>query len=94
MCIECLCQACEATLNLENAALSPSYYYDSLPQGVIDAVFSIGVKYTSTTNVVKSYCACYGLRAHNESMIRKVINTPFCSSLTTLHPQEWKRVQI
>lgn len=67
MCIESLCQACEATLNLENAALSPSYYYDSLPQCVIDAVFSIGVKYTSTTNVVKSYCAYYGLRVHNES---------------------------
>lgn len=64
MCIESLCQACEATLNLENAALSPSYYYDSLPQCVIDAVFSIGVKYTSTTNVVKSYCAYYGLRVH------------------------------
>lgn len=67
MCIESLCQACEATLNLENAALSPSYYYDSLPQCVIDAVFSIGVKYTSTTNVVKSYCAYYGLRVHNAS---------------------------
>lgn len=65
MCIESLCQACEATLNLENAALSPSYYYDSLPQCVIDAVFSIGVKYASTTNVVKSYCAYYGLRVHN-----------------------------
>lgn len=63
--IESLCQACEATLNLKNAVLSPSYYYDSLPQCVIDAVFSIGVKYTSTTNVVKSYCAYYGLRVHN-----------------------------
>lgn len=34
---------------------------------MIDAVFSIGVKYTSTTNVVRSYCAYYGLRVHNES---------------------------
>lgn len=67
MCIKSLCQACEAILNLENAELSPSYYYDSLPQCAIDAVFSIGVKYTSTTNVVKSYCAYYGLRVHNES---------------------------
>lgn len=66
MYIESLCQACEATLNLEDAALSPSYYYDSLPQCVIDAVFSIGVRYTSTTNVVKSYCAYYALRIHNE----------------------------
>lgn len=30
MCIESLCQACETTLNMENATLSPSYYYDSL----------------------------------------------------------------
>ena len=65
MCVESLCQACEATLDLENAVLSPSYYYDSLPQCVIDAVFSIGVKYTSTTNVVKNYCAYYGLRVYN-----------------------------
>lgn len=63
--VESLCQACEATLNLKNAELSPSYYYDSLPQCVIDAVFSIGAKYTSTTNVVKSYCAYYDLRVHN-----------------------------
>lgn len=69
--IESLCQACEATLNLTNAALSPSYYYDSLPQCVIDAVFSIGVKYTGTTNVVKSYCSYYGLRVHNEDHDQK-----------------------
>ena len=71
MYIESLCQACEATLNLENAELSSSYYYDSLPQCVIDAVFSIGVKYTSTTNVVKSYCAYYGLRVHNRDHDQK-----------------------
>ena len=71
MFIEMLCQACEETLNLKNAELSSSYYYDSLPHCVIDAVFSIGAKYTSTTNVVKSYCAYYGLRVHNRSHDQK-----------------------
>ena len=60
-----LCTACETELNLASATLSPSYYYDSLPYCIIDAVFSIGVKYTSTQNVVKSYCTYYGLREYN-----------------------------
>ena len=50
-----LCTACESVLDLSSASLSASYYYDSLPYCVIDAVFSIGVKYTSTQNVVKNY---------------------------------------
>ena len=52
--VDSLCRACESTLNLSSASLSSSYYYDSLPYCVIDAVFSIGVKYTSTQNVVKT----------------------------------------
>ena len=55
--IDSLCVACESIFDLASAALSPSYYYDSLPYCIIDAVFSIGVRYTSTQNVVKSYCA-------------------------------------
>lgn len=60
-----LCTACESVLDLSSASLSASYYYDSLPHCVIDAVFSIGVKYTSTQNVVKNYCTYYGLREYN-----------------------------
>ena len=60
-----LCTACESKLNLASAVLSPSYYYDSLPYCIIDAVFSIGVKYASTQNVVKNYCTYYGLREYN-----------------------------
>lgn len=63
--IDSLCVACESIFDLASAALSPSYYYDSLPYCIIDAVFSIGVRYTSTQNVVKSYCAYYGLREYN-----------------------------
>lgn len=60
-----LCTACESILDLSSASLSASYYYDSLSYCVIDAVFSIGVKYTSTQNVVKNYCTYYGLREYN-----------------------------
>lgn len=63
--VDSLCAACESILDLASASLSPSYYYDSLPYCIIDAVFSIGVKYTSTQNVVKSYCIYYGLREYN-----------------------------
>ena len=38
---------------------------DSDYYSIIDAVFSIGVKYTSTQNVVKNYCTYYGLREYN-----------------------------
>ena len=63
--VDSLCTACESVLDLSSASLSASYYYDSLPYCVIDAVFSIGVKYTSTQNVVKNYCTYYGLREYN-----------------------------
>ena len=33
-----------------------AYEYASLPQCVIDAVFSIGARYESTENVVKRFC--------------------------------------
>ena len=63
--VRALCQSCEEHLNLQTCSLSKSYYYDSLPLCVIDAVFSIGVRYTSTQNVVKNYCNYFGLREYN-----------------------------
>ena len=46
----------KAVLPLETAKLSEEYFYQSLPLCVIDAVFSIGVKYDSTRAVVTRYC--------------------------------------
>lgn len=43
-------------LPLHSAHLSDEYRYQSLPLCVIDAVFSIGVKYDSTRRVVIRYC--------------------------------------
>ena len=36
--------------------MSDEYYYDSLPQCIIDAVYSIGVDYPSTRRTVIRYC--------------------------------------
>lgn len=42
---------------LHSAALPEEYTYSSLPLCVIDAVFSIGVRYTAVRNVVTAFCA-------------------------------------
>jgi hypothetical protein len=42
--------------DLETAALGPEYSYHSLPLCVIDAVFSIGVRYRNVQNAVESWC--------------------------------------
>lgn len=47
---------CQNRLPLADARLSDEYYYHSLPLCVIDAVFSIGVKYSSTRNTVERFC--------------------------------------
>lgn len=43
-------------LPLEEARLSDEYYYQSLPPCVIDAVFSIGVRYGGVRKVVERFC--------------------------------------
>lgn len=37
-------------------------FYKSLPICILDAVFSIGVRYTSVVNVVNSYIGTFDLR--------------------------------
>jgi hypothetical protein len=46
---------CQAHLDLAHVNLDDAYYYQSLPSCVIDAVFSIGVRYTSTENTVRRF---------------------------------------
>lgn len=43
-------------LQLETAKLSNEYFYQSLPLCVVDAVFSIGVRYGCVINVVERLC--------------------------------------
>ncbi len=56
-----IAQFCKSQLSLATAQLSDEYYYQSLPLCVIDAVFSIGVNYTSTRNVVIRFCERFGI---------------------------------
>ena len=51
-----IADCCKRLLDLKNAKLSEEYYYNSLPLCVIDAVFSIGIRYTITRNVVNNFC--------------------------------------
>lgn len=59
--IDRMCQACAQCFDLKNLKLSDSYSYASLPLCVIDAVYSIGVRYMSTKNVVDNYCTYFDL---------------------------------
>ncbi|MBS7527666.1 hypothetical protein KHM83_13350 [Fusibacter paucivorans] len=45
----------EQTLDLNDLSLSKSFYYNSIVFCIIDAVFSIGVRYSSTLNTVTRY---------------------------------------
>jgi hypothetical protein len=55
-------------LDLGNPGLSGEYYYSCLPLCAIDAVFSIGVTYSSTINTVKKFCDYFKIvRFYKES---------------------------
>jgi len=49
-------------LDLKKAKLSDEYFYQSLPLCVIDAVYSIGVRYDGTKETVRRYCNHFNLR--------------------------------
>ena len=51
-----LAEHAEAVLSLSGATLPDDYFYQSLPLCTIDAVFSIGVRYSSTRATVDRYC--------------------------------------
>ena len=46
--------------DLNIAAPGGEYHYASLPPCVIDAVFSLGVRYESVQRTVREWCARYG----------------------------------
>lgn len=60
--IEVIAAHAERVLPLASACLGDEYYYQSLPLCVIDAVYSIGVRYEGVKNVVARYCARFDLR--------------------------------
>lgn len=52
---------CVSNLNLGSIKQADEYYYHSLPQCVIDSVFSIGVRYTGVQKTVSNYCDYFGV---------------------------------
>ena len=60
--IETVKSFCETNLDLKYAKLGDEYFYNSLSLCVIDAVFSIGVKYEATQNVVRRYAQYFNLK--------------------------------
>ena len=59
---ERIAQYCRVHLNLQDAELSEEYYYRSLPFCIIDAVYSLTARYSSTRNVVIRFCNGEGLQ--------------------------------
>ncbi len=64
--IAAVAECCEKELVLQRARLHDAYFYLSLPLCVIDAVYSIGVKYKGVQNVVKRYCTYFGFQEFRE----------------------------
>lgn len=48
-------------LSLSGAVLGEEYFYQSVPICFIDAVYSIGVRYSQVQKVVDSYCRYFNL---------------------------------
>jgi hypothetical protein len=82
----------DRVLQLESASLGDEYYYQSLPLCVIDAVYSIGVRYEGIKNVVARYCERFDLQriratngaispAHEQESI-----TAFCEKAERIGP--------
>src|SRR5919202_1023933 len=53
-------------LPLRGAALGEEYFYQSVPICFIDAVYSIGVRYSQVQKVVDNYCRHFSLRKTRE----------------------------
>jgi hypothetical protein len=60
--------------DLQGARLGDEYFYQSLPLCMIDAVYSIGVKYVGVQNVVNRYCNYFGLQEFRS--VREQVPSP------------------
>lgn len=79
-------------LTLATASLADEYFYQSLPLAVIDAVWSIGVRYGGVQRVVARYCEHSGLRklrADRSSLPSRSEQEPvsaFCERIEQIGP--------
>ena len=56
----------ENNFDLNDMDIPDEYRYQSLPLCIMDAVFSIGVRYTSTANTVRRYCELFDLKMNRD----------------------------
>ncbi|MHB8135427.1 MAG: hypothetical protein ACYDH1_14540 [Anaerolineaceae bacterium] len=77
---------CKSKLNLSEANLGDVYYYQSLPFCIIDAVFSIGVRYSSTQNTVRRFCNYFGLNEISKEIL-PILDQLSVSEFVNLHQQ-------
>lgn len=54
--VELIAARANSVLALAHAKLTDDYYYNSLPLCVIDAVYSIGIRYDIVRRIVSDYC--------------------------------------
>ena len=58
-------QFCRKHLELDEIELNNEYGYSSIPLSVIDAVFSIGVRYSSVQNTISKFCKFFDIPKFN-----------------------------
>ena len=76
---------CKTTLDLTNLAQAEEYGYQNLPLCIIDAVFSIGVKYQSTENAVKRFCEHFSITRLSEKELAPQSEQLSLSSFIQFH---------
>ena len=74
------------TLSSENI-LPQEYFYSCLPLCLLDAIYSIGVRYQSTQNVVKRYCEMTHIEEYRENDSREEINHTLDNLLEIIEEQ-------
>jgi hypothetical protein len=79
-----IAQQADALLPLAGALLPDAYYYSSISLCVIDAVFSIGVRYESVSATVRRYCEHYGLQLTRSDPRAALPLQPCQESISTL----------
>lgn len=80
-----LIQYCKVQLDFTNLKQSEEYGYHNLPLCIIDAVFSIGVNYTSTENTVKRFCDYFGVTRLREKELTPPSEQLSVSGFLQLH---------
>jgi hypothetical protein len=76
---------CKTKLDLSNLTHAEEYGYHNLPLCIIDAVFSIGVRYTSTENTVKLFCDHFGISRLREKELPHTTEQLSVSEFLNLH---------